>query len=139
MFEGHEEFLDQVQRKGDKLGKRIMYERKQQMCQKHLKVPPSWILGTINRELNLCEHDGTLDNLHDDHDKALAYWRQNCRQYPLEGVWDKYYYDLLHKCFKLRHKLRAWCETREKQLKDPVYIEEQYQKQMKAEEEKRLA
>jgi hypothetical protein len=128
MFEGHEEFLDQVQRKGDKLGKRIMYERKQQMCQKHLKVPPSWILGTINRELNLCEHDGTLDNLHNDHDKALAYWRQNCRQYPLEGVWDKYYYDLLHKCFKLRHKLRAWCETREKQLKDPVYIEEQHQK-----------
>jgi hypothetical protein len=28
-FEGHEKFLDQVQRKGDKFGKRMMYERKQ--------------------------------------------------------------------------------------------------------------
>jgi hypothetical protein len=40
---------------------------------KHLKVSSSWILETIKRELNLCEHDGTLDNLHDEHDKALAY------------------------------------------------------------------
>jgi hypothetical protein len=29
MFEGHEEFLDQVPRKGDKLGEMMMYERKQ--------------------------------------------------------------------------------------------------------------
>jgi hypothetical protein len=29
MFEGREEFLDQVRRKGDKLGKRMMCERKQ--------------------------------------------------------------------------------------------------------------
>jgi hypothetical protein len=28
MFVGCKEFLDQVRRKGDKLGKRIMYERK---------------------------------------------------------------------------------------------------------------
>jgi hypothetical protein len=56
-----------------------MYERKQHMHEKHLKVPLNWILGTIKRELNLCEHDGTLDNLHDEHDKALAYWRQNRR------------------------------------------------------------
>jgi hypothetical protein len=42
------------------------------MHQKYLKVPPGWILGTIKRELNLCEHDGTLDDVHD---KALAYWR----------------------------------------------------------------
>jgi hypothetical protein len=28
-FDGHDEFQDQVQRKGDKLGKRMMYERKQ--------------------------------------------------------------------------------------------------------------
>jgi hypothetical protein len=38
MFEGHEKFLDQVQRKGHKLGKRMMYERKQQMREKYLKV-----------------------------------------------------------------------------------------------------
>jgi hypothetical protein len=38
MFEGREKFLDQVQRKGDKLGKRMMYEIKQQMHEKHLKV-----------------------------------------------------------------------------------------------------
>jgi hypothetical protein len=53
MFEGHEEFLDQVQSTGDKLGKRMMYERKQQMHKKYLKVPPRWILGIIKRELNL--------------------------------------------------------------------------------------
>jgi hypothetical protein len=29
MFEGHKEFLDQVRRKGDKLGKWMMYKRKQ--------------------------------------------------------------------------------------------------------------
>jgi hypothetical protein len=45
----------------------MMYERKQQMREKHLKVPPRWILRTIKRELNLFEHDGTLDDLHDEH------------------------------------------------------------------------
>jgi hypothetical protein len=89
--------------------------------------------------LNLFEHDGTLDDLHDEHDKALAYWRENHRQYPLEGVWDKYYYDLLFKSFESRLELWAWCEVREKQLKDPVYLEEQRQLQMKVEEEKKLA
>jgi hypothetical protein len=38
MFEGREKILDQVQRKGHKLGKRTMYERKQQMREKYLKV-----------------------------------------------------------------------------------------------------
>jgi hypothetical protein len=38
MFEGCEEFLEQVRRKGDKLGKRMMYERKLEMRKKHLKV-----------------------------------------------------------------------------------------------------
>jgi hypothetical protein len=51
----------------------MMYERKQQMCEKHLKVLVSWILGTIKIQLNLCEHAGTLDDLHDEHDKTLAY------------------------------------------------------------------
>jgi hypothetical protein len=72
-FEGREEFHDQVQRKGDKLGKMMMYERMQQMREKYLKVPPRWILETIKRELNLFEYDGTVDDLHDEHDKALAY------------------------------------------------------------------
>jgi hypothetical protein len=94
------------------------------MCEKYLKVPPGWILGTIKRELNLFEHDKTLDDLHDEHDKALPYWRQNRRQYPPERVWGKYYYDLLFKSFESRHELRAWCEAREKQLKDPMYLEE---------------
>jgi hypothetical protein len=75
MFEGRKEFLDKVRRKGDKLGRRMMYERKQQMCEKHLNVPPSWIIETIKRDLNLCEHAGTLDDLHDEHVKALAYWK----------------------------------------------------------------
>jgi hypothetical protein len=84
MFEGCEKFLDQIQINGDKLHKRMMYERKQQLREKYLKVSPRWILGTIKTELKLFEHDGTLDDLHDEHDKALAYWRQNCRQYPPE-------------------------------------------------------
>jgi hypothetical protein len=46
---------------------------------------------------------------------------------------------LLHKSFESKHELRAWCEAREKQLRDPKYLEEQRQLQMKAEEEKRLA
>jgi hypothetical protein len=135
MFEGCEEFLDQVRRKGDKLDKRMMYERKQQIREKHLKAPPQWILGTIKTELKLFEHDETLNDLHDKHNKALAYWRQNHRQYPPERVWDKYYFDLLRKSFNLW----VWCEAREKQLRDPMYLEEQLRLQMKAEEEKRLA
>jgi hypothetical protein len=45
------------------------------MREKFLKVPPRWILGTIKRELNLFEvyDNGTVDDLHDEHDKALAY------------------------------------------------------------------
>jgi hypothetical protein len=49
------------------------------MREKHLNVPPDWIFGTIKREMNLFEHDETLDDLHDEHDKALAYWRENRR------------------------------------------------------------
>jgi hypothetical protein len=80
-----------------------------------------------------------LDDLHCQHDTALTYWRKNRRPYPPEGVWDKYYFDLLRKTFESRHELWAWCEVREKQLKDPVYLEKQRQLQMKIEEEKRIA
>jgi hypothetical protein len=127
MFEGREEFLDQVQRKGDKFGKRMIYKRKQYMREKYLKVPPGWILGTIKTELKLFEHDETLDSLHDEHNKALAYWRQNRRQYPPEWLWDKYYFDLLRKSFESWHELWAWCDAREKHLREPVYLEEQRQ------------
>jgi hypothetical protein len=109
------------------------------MREKHLKMSPRWILRTIKIELKLFEHDGTLDNLHDEHDKALVYWRQNHRQYPPEWVWDKYYFDLLRKSFESRHELRTWSEARKKQLRGPVYLGEQHQLQMKAEEETRLA
>jgi hypothetical protein len=81
----------------------------------------------------------TLDDLHHQHDMALAYWRKNHRQYPREVVWDKYYFDFLRKTFELRHELWAWCVAREKELKDPIYLEEQCQVQMKVEEEKMLA
>jgi hypothetical protein len=63
-------------------------------------VPTCWIHGTIKRELNLFEHDGTVDDLHDERDKALVYWRQNHRQHPPERVCDKYYFDLLRKSFE---------------------------------------
>jgi hypothetical protein len=49
MSKGRGEFLDQVQRKEDKLDKRTIYERKQQMCEKYLKVPLHWILVTSKR------------------------------------------------------------------------------------------
>jgi hypothetical protein len=50
--------------KGAKLGKRMVYEKKKEMREKYLKMPPSWILGTIKRELNLYAFDGdTLDDL----------------------------------------------------------------------------
>jgi hypothetical protein len=44
-------------------------------------VPPSWILGIVKRELNLFDlhNNRTMDDLHDEHDKALAYCRQNRR------------------------------------------------------------
>jgi hypothetical protein len=108
-FKGCEEFLEQVQRKGEKLGNRMVYERKQQMREKHLKQPPRCILCTIKRELNLfklCNNE-TLDDLHCQHDTALAYWRKNCWQYTLAGGWDKYYFDLLRTTFESRNKLWA--------------------------------
>jgi hypothetical protein len=80
-FEGREEFFEQVRRKGDKLEKMMMYERKQEMRKKYLKVPPGWILGTIKRELNASSGD-TPEDRQDHHETALAYWRQNHRQYP---------------------------------------------------------
>jgi hypothetical protein len=47
------------------------------MCEKYLKEPSGWILGTIKRELNLFElkRNVTLEELHDHHDTALTYWR----------------------------------------------------------------
>jgi hypothetical protein len=59
-FDGCEEFLDEVQRKGAKLGKRMIYEKKKEMREKYLKEPPGWILRTIKRELNffvLCRNE----------------------------------------------------------------------------------
>jgi hypothetical protein len=127
-FKGREEFLDLVQKKGEKLGNNMVYERKQQMREKYLKQPPRWILGIIKRVdfFKLCGNE-TLDDLHRQHDTALVYWRWNHRQYPPEGVWDKYYFKLLRTTFESSHELWAWCEAREKQLKDIVYLEEQHQ------------
>ena len=141
MFEGREDFLDKVRRVGAKLGKRMVYEKKKEMREKYLKEPPGWIIGTIKRELNLSDITGnpSVEELHDRHDTALTYWRQNRRQYPPERVWDKFHFDLQYKSFESRHELRAWCVARLKQLNDPVYREEQRQQRKKLEEEKRLA
>jgi hypothetical protein len=52
----------------------MVYEKKKKMCEKYLKMPPGWILGTIKRELNLYEYSGdTLEDLQDRTDTALAY------------------------------------------------------------------
>jgi hypothetical protein len=56
------------------LGKMVMYERKQEMREKYLKVPPGWILGTIKRELNAAGGE-TSEDRHDRHEMALSYWR----------------------------------------------------------------
>jgi hypothetical protein len=73
-FQGRKEFLEQVQRKGDKVGKMMMYERKQEMREKYLNVPPGWILGTIKRELNASGGD-TSEDRQDRHEMVLAYCR----------------------------------------------------------------
>jgi hypothetical protein len=50
--------------KGAKLGKRMVYEKKKEIQKKYLKLPSSWILGTIKRELNLYASGGdTLEDL----------------------------------------------------------------------------
>jgi hypothetical protein len=112
----------------------MMHERKQEMREKYFNVPPGWILGTIKRELNASDGD-TSEDRHDRHEMALAYWRQNRRQYPPARLWDIFYYDLLFKSFGSRYELRDWCKVRLQQPNDPVYYEEQ---RLKAEEEKRL-
>jgi hypothetical protein len=111
MFEGREEYLEQVQRKGDKLGMMMMYERKQEMRKKYLKVLLGWILGTIKRELN-APGDDTSEDQQDHHEMVLAYRRQNCQQYPPAWLWDIFYYDLLFKSFESRYELRDWCKVR---------------------------
>jgi hypothetical protein len=61
MLVGREKFLEQVRRKGDKFGKMMMYERKQEIREKYLKVPLGWILWTIKRELNASGGDTSED------------------------------------------------------------------------------
>jgi hypothetical protein len=74
MFEGCEEFLDEVQRKGAKLDKRMVYEKKE-MHEKYLKESLGWILDIIKRELNSSDLTGnpSLEELYDHHDTSLAY------------------------------------------------------------------
>jgi hypothetical protein len=61
----------------------MVYEKKKEIRKKYLKMPPGWILGTIKRELNLYASGGDiLEDLQDHTKMALAYWRQNRRQYP---------------------------------------------------------
>jgi hypothetical protein len=87
------------------------------------------------RELNASGGD-TSEDQHDHHKTALAYWRQNHRQYPPAWLWDIFYYDLLFKFFESRYELRDWYKVRLQQLNDSVYYKEQ---RLKAEEEERLA
>jgi hypothetical protein len=58
----------------------MVYEKKKEMREKYLKIPPGWILGTIKRELNLYASGGdTSEDLQDRHEMTLSYWRQNRR------------------------------------------------------------
>jgi hypothetical protein len=102
----------------------MVYEKKSEMQEKHLKVPPGWILGTIKQELEASGGDMSGD-CQGHQEIAPAYWRQNCRQYPPTWFWDILYYDLLKKSFDSRYDLRDWCKARLQKLNDPVYVEEQ--------------
>jgi hypothetical protein len=91
----------------------MVYEKKKEMWEKHLKIPPGWIVGTICRELNLYVFGGdTMKDSQDCHETVLAYWRQNRRQYPPARLWDIFYYDLLCKSFESRYELQDWCLAR---------------------------
>jgi hypothetical protein len=103
-----------------------VYEKKKEIREKYLKMPPGWILGTIKKELNLYAFDDDmLEDLQDHTKTTLAYWRQNRRQYPLAWLWDIFYYHLLLKSFKSRYKLQDWCKARLRRLNDLVYVEKQ--------------
>jgi hypothetical protein len=57
-------FLMRSKGKEWSFGKRMVYEKKKEMREKYLKMPPGWILGTIKRELNLYASGGeTLEDL----------------------------------------------------------------------------
>jgi hypothetical protein len=120
-----------------KLGKRMVYEKKNKIRKKYLKMPPGWILETIKREMNLYTSGGdTLEDMQDRTETVLVYWRQNRWQYPPTWLLDIFYYDLLCKSFEWRYELQDWCKVRLQQLNNHVYVEEQ---RRKIEEEKRLA
>jgi hypothetical protein len=52
----------------------MVYEKKKEMQEKYLKMPLSWILGTIKRELNsYASDDDMLEDLQDRIETALAY------------------------------------------------------------------
>jgi hypothetical protein len=88
----------------------MVYGKKKEIREKYLKMPLGWIVGTIYQELNLyASGSDTTENSQDRHETALAYWRQNLRQYPPTRLWDIFYYDLLRKSFESRYELRDWC------------------------------
>jgi hypothetical protein len=136
-LECREEFLDEAWRKGAKLGKRMVHEKRKK-CVKNIWSSPRVGFLIQLREWNLSDtiENPSLDELHDHQDITLAYWRQNHGQYPPEQVWGIFRLDLLNKSFKTKHELWAWCVTRVKQLKDPMYCEEQRKQQKKIKEER---
>jgi hypothetical protein len=71
-FEGREKFLAEVQRKGPKLGKKMVDERKEEMRRKHLKIPPDWIVFTILNDLNLPTYNG-IEELREQKEMSLAH------------------------------------------------------------------
>jgi len=122
-----------VNKRGSAEGQKMIRQKKREIREKYLKMPPNWITGTIRRELNL---PFTNDTWHESAETALQYWRQNRKKFPPPCVWEVLRRDLDYKSFGTRKELWSWCVARVKQLKDPVYIEEERKKK---EEEERLA
>jgi hypothetical protein len=60
-FEGSEEFLNEIRRKGHEVQK-MVYERKKEIHEIYLKEPPGWILRIIMRELNLSDMIAAIES-----------------------------------------------------------------------------
>jgi hypothetical protein len=60
-FEGSEEFLNEIHRKGPEVQK-MVYERKKEIHEIYLKEPLGWILRIIMRELNLSDMIAAIES-----------------------------------------------------------------------------
>jgi hypothetical protein len=70
------------------LAKEWFMKRRKKYVKKYLKEPPTWIFGTIKRELNLFEllNNETLEDLQEHHEIALAIFDSSLVLVSIHGV-----------------------------------------------------